>query len=281
MPVMRLYKIINAPNGCYVDNLLLSKEIPEKDPMNIGPSQCLYVRKVIPNNNNGVLLHIATSNNQNFLALKNDEVLEKPLDQDEKNVRQNAYIYIYQNDIMCCSENNMSAIYWLKKYLKHKFNYEYNIIQKIKSDAINTLKNVHEIELLGIQEINTNDKKIQKLLKGLKDNTPEELFKTYETGITIKIKPRAFRKNVELVQELSQKRTDVDNITKTYIEELDDQDCGYIIRFGKNGIIRNNELVIKKQYELQNILPFEQRKNRAFRELITWREELFKDGEIQ
>lgn len=279
MPMMRLYKITNTPKGCYVDDLLLSNDIPEKEPVDLGLSQYLYVKKVIPDNKNGVLLHIAISNDQNFLALKNDEILEKPLDQDEKNVRQNSYIYIYQNDVMCCSENNMSSIYWLKKYLKNKFNYDYDIIQKIKSDAVNILKNVHEIELLGIQDINTNDAGIQKLLNGLKDNTPDELFRSYKTGITIKIKPRAFRK-MELVQELSHKRADVDNITKTYIEELDDQDCGYIIKFGKNGIIKNNELVIKKQYDLQNILPFEQRKNRAFRELIIWREELFNDGDI-
>lgn len=280
MPTMRLYKITNAPNGCYVDDLLLSKDIPNKEPVGVGPSQFLYIKKTIPDNENGVLLHIAISNGQKFLALKNDEILEKPLDQNETNVRQNSYIYIYQNDIMCCSENNMSAIYWFKKYLKHKFNYDYNIIQKIKQDVANTLKNVHEIELLGVQDINTNDRNVQKLLKDLKDNTPEELFRTYETGITIKIKPRSFRKNMELVQELSQKRADVDNITKTYIEELDDQDCGYIVKFGKNGIIKNNELVVKKQYELQNILPFEQRKNRAFRELVTWREELSNDGEV-
>ena len=277
--LMKLNKIVDN-DDVYIDALLASPDIDNIKTIQVAPDEYLYVQKSTRDGCNGVFLYMAISDTDDVLVIQGNDVAQKPLADGETNIHQSAFVYIFDNNIIFCAEHNMS-IYWVKRYIAEIFSDKNcSIKPHYDPNALSKIKNIKSISLTGVQELRTGDERIQRLLRQTKANTPEELFSKYEIGISLKIKRRTFRKRLELQREAEAKQAEVDASVKNYLEELDIAENQYVVRFGNNQSISNNNLCIKKRIHMDIMPNFEQKKDNMFNRLVSWKRELNQDNII-
>ncbi len=277
--LMKLNKIMDD-DDVYIDALLASPDVDDIKIIQVAPDEYLYVQKSTRHGCDGVFLYMAISDTDDVLVIQGNGVAQKPLAEGETNIHQSAFVYLFNNNIIFCAEHNMS-IYWVKRYIAEIFpDKNCSIKPHYDPDALSKIKNIKSISLTGVQEIQTGDERIQQLLRQTKANAPEELFSKYDIGISLKIKRRTFRKKLELQREAEVKQAEVDASIKNYLEELDIAENQYVVRFGNNQSMANNNLCIKKRIHMDIMPNFEQKKDNMFNRLVSWKLELNQDNII-
>lgn len=272
---MRLFKIIGL-GDVYIDNLLTSNDIPNKETLDCGADNFLFVKKTVLDDH--VELYIARSDKNDIALVQNNNITEQKLADGQMAIHQGTFCLIYHNYVLFVTEKNMQ-IYWLKQYLKQKFGVEYKIEPVVVDDLGAHIKDVSGIQFAGLQDIKSDDDAINTILQKTKESASTDLFQKYEMGIVISLVPKRFTKQLDLQRNVMEKQQEIDDTVKTFVENCESDN--FLIRLKNGNYVNSNKFYVSKTFTMPNVLNLEFRTDKIFNVLRRWKNELINNGTIK
>lgn len=272
---MRLFKIVGA-GDVYVDNLLKANNIPDKETLDCGADNFLFVKKTVYDDH--VELYVARSDKNDIALVQNNNITEQKLADGQMAIHQGTFCIIYHNYVLLVTEKNMQ-IYWLKQYLKLKFNAEYKIEPVVVDNLTTHIKDVSGIQFTGLQDIESGDEAINKILKKTKESASTDLFQKYEMGIVISLVPKRFSKQLDLQRNVMEKQQEIDDTVKTFVENCESDN--FLIRLKNGKYVNTNKFYVSETFTMLNVLNLEFRTDKIFTALRGWKNKLITNGTIK
>nr|MBQ0091540.1 hypothetical protein [Candidatus Enterousia merdequi] len=272
---MRLFKIIGTED-VYIDNLLRSDNIQDSETLGCGFDNFLFVRKTVSDDH--IELYVARSDKNDIAIVQNNNITEQKLEEGQTAIHQGMFCIIYHNYVLLVTEKNMQ-IYWLKQYLKIKFNAEYKIEPVVVDNLATHIKDVSGIQFAGLQDIQSDDEAVNNILKKTKESASADLFQKYEMGIVISLVPKRFPKKLDLQRNVMEKQQEIDNTVKIFVENCESDN--FLIRLKNGKYVNSNKFYVSGIFTMPNVLNLEFRTDKIFTILREWKNKLIADRTIK